>query len=306
MRAPLDGLDLNLLVTLQALLHESSVTRAATRLGQSQPTVSRSLSTLRTAFGDPLLVRAGRGMALTPFAHSLERPLRRALSAIDHLRGVGGFVPERSARVFRLALPDVLANPIVPRLLERFGAGAPTASLVLVGTERDALRALLDDDVELVVGATPLQHPELFGQVVASAFSWSVVCAEALADTVRTVDGWLGLPHVQLVPSGRPDTPGLLDRALSASGRERQVVLRLSHVSALPLTLASGRLVASLPTPIARVVAGSTLAVVPHPLGTALPGLELRTSWREAHQTDAGHAWFRTLVADVVRSLEDP
>ena len=84
---PLDGLDLNLLVALRALLREASVTRAAHRLGQTQPTVSRMLATLRTAFDDELLVRAGRGMSLTPLAKSLRKigtkMVRKCLTLVE-------------------------------------------------------------------------------------------------------------------------------------------------------------------------------------------------------------------------------
>ena len=74
------------------------MTRAAQRLGHTQPSVSRSLATLRAAFGDELLVRAGRGMALTPLARALRTPVERTLASIDRLRSVGAFEPASASR----------------------------------------------------------------------------------------------------------------------------------------------------------------------------------------------------------------
>ncbi|MEN0065342.1 MAG: LysR family transcriptional regulator [Myxococcota bacterium] len=130
---PLDGLDLNLLVTLRALLREASVTRAAEALGQRQPTVSRSLATLRTAFGDELLVRSGRTMALTPLARSMRTPVERSLSAIDRLRTVGAFDPSTAVRTFRLVIPDIVGVKIVPTLLARLLTEAPGIDLQVLG-----------------------------------------------------------------------------------------------------------------------------------------------------------------------------
>ncbi|MEM6931631.1 MAG: LysR family transcriptional regulator, partial [Myxococcota bacterium] len=141
---PLAGLDLNLLVTLRALLREVSVTRAAHTLGQRQPTVSRALATLRSAFADELLVRTGRSMSLTPLATSLRVPVERALAAIDRLSAVGGFAPASAVRTFRLALPDLIGPLLVPDLMKAVVAQAPGVDLEMAGSERDAQRALLE------------------------------------------------------------------------------------------------------------------------------------------------------------------
>ena len=120
----LAGLDLNLLVTLDALLREKSVTRAARDVGLSQPAMSHALARLRELLGDALLVRAGRRMETTPRAEALRQPLA---SALAHVREVfeGGprFDPTTSQRQFRISGGDlaelVLLPPLAARLSER-------------------------------------------------------------------------------------------------------------------------------------------------------------------------------------------
>src|SRR5580704_6809352 len=128
----LASLDLNLLVALDALLSEGHVGRAATRIGLSQPATSHSLRRLRELVGDPLLVRVGARMQLTPRAQGLRGPLAQAL---DQVRGL--FVPDdfdaaRSERRFRLMMPDLAVELLMPPLMEKVTRLAPNVQLDVV------------------------------------------------------------------------------------------------------------------------------------------------------------------------------
>src|SRR5665213_249088 len=128
----LSSLDLNLLVALDALLLEANVSRAAIRVGLSQPAMSHALQRLRDMLGDPLLVRAGARMELTPRAQALRGPLAQTL---DQVRGL--FIPDdfdagRSERRFRLMMPDLAVELLVPPLMEKIGASAPNVRLDIV------------------------------------------------------------------------------------------------------------------------------------------------------------------------------
>src|ERR1700734_4214843 len=128
----LNSLDLNLLVALDALLKEASVSRAAMRVGLSQPAASHALQRLRDMLGDPLLVRTGARMELTPRAQALRGPLSQAL---DQVRGL--FIPDEfdalsSERRFRLMMPDLAVELLVPRLMEKIAARAPNVRLDIV------------------------------------------------------------------------------------------------------------------------------------------------------------------------------
>src|SRR5258708_5360851 len=128
----LNSLDLNLLVALEALLKEASVSRAAMRIGLSQPATSHALQRLRDLIGDPLLVRSGARMELTPRAQALRGPLAQAL---DQIRGL--FVPDdfdaaSSERHFRLMMPDLAVELLVPPLMEKIARLAPNVRLDIV------------------------------------------------------------------------------------------------------------------------------------------------------------------------------
>src|SRR5512141_1278547 len=120
----LSGIDLNLLTLLEALFETGSVTRAGDRLDLSQPAASRALQRLRTAFGDPLFVRAPNGLIPTPRAESLREPLVRALAAVRDVIAPQAFDPRTATGKVRLAVPDIDAATLVPRLLAAFGAQA--------------------------------------------------------------------------------------------------------------------------------------------------------------------------------------
>src|SRR5688500_4975014 len=127
----LAALDLNLLVALDALLREASVSRAAERIGLSQPATSHALRRLRDLMGDPLLVRAGPRMELTPRAEALREPLAAALAQVQGLFAEDAFDPAVSRRRFKAMIPDVSTSVLLPAIVRRLEAEAPHVRLTL-------------------------------------------------------------------------------------------------------------------------------------------------------------------------------
>ena len=122
----LASINLNLLVALDALFDEKSVSEAAKRLSVTQSTISHQLNALRELFNDPLLTRKGRAMVLTPRAERLVEPLRDALHGIERaVQGALVFDPATSTRSFRIAMPDLTAATILPTFLQRIEKEAP-------------------------------------------------------------------------------------------------------------------------------------------------------------------------------------
>lgn len=306
MRAPLDGLDLNLLLTLHTLLEEGSVTRAAQRLGKSQPTVSRALADLRASFDDPLLVRSGRGLTPTPFALALRAPLAQSLVSLDHLRTVGDFDPTTDSRHFRLLVPDLVGGILIADLLERT-QNAPSVSFEVHGSEMDALGSLLRREVDLVISAAPADHPEMYARRLDGAgIGWSTVVGPAHPGYGGevTLEAWLRSHHLQVLPGGRPDVPSHLDQVLRERGLRRFVRAQVTYVSAVAPAVMESKLVASLPTPVARwLAAGNELEVHPHPLSEALGRLPIYAGWHAGDHTDAGHRWLRGLIEQCIAAF---
>src|SRR5437868_13658614 len=125
----LNSLDLNLLVALDALLREANVSRAAMRIGLSQPAASHALQRLRDLIGDPLLVRNGARMELTPRAQALRAPLAQALDQVRSLFIPDEFDAARSERQFRLMMPDLAVELLMPPLLEKITKLAPNVRI---------------------------------------------------------------------------------------------------------------------------------------------------------------------------------
>ena len=128
----LNSLDLNLLVALDALLREANVSRAAMRIGLSQPAASHALQRLRDLIGDPLLVRTGARMELTPRAQALRAPLAQALDQVRSLFIPDDFDAARSERQFRLMMPDLAVELLMPPLMEKITRVAPNVRIDVV------------------------------------------------------------------------------------------------------------------------------------------------------------------------------
>src|SRR5215203_4308826 len=128
----LNSLDLNLLVALDALLGEANVSRAAMRIGLSQPAASHALQRLRDLIGDPLLVRTGARMELTPRAQALRAPLAQALDQVRSLFIADAFDAARSERQFRLMMPDLAVELLMPPLMEKITRQAPNVRIDVV------------------------------------------------------------------------------------------------------------------------------------------------------------------------------
>src|SRR2546429_1832118 len=148
----LAGVDLNLLVALDALLAERNVTRAAERVGLSQPGMGNPLAGLRKLFGDPLLVREGLTLVPTPRAESLRQPVADALSLIEHaLDNRPGFDPARDHVTLTVSCSDYSLLMLIGPLVRRLAAAAPGLTIQVLPRAPDPVRLLRDGDADLVI-----------------------------------------------------------------------------------------------------------------------------------------------------------
>ncbi|MBA3550446.1 MAG: LysR family transcriptional regulator, partial [Nannocystis sp.] len=144
------AIDPNLLQALDVLLHERNVSRAAERLGRTQPAISHALARLRAQLGDPLLVRVGQRFVLTPRAEALREPLHALLGELAALvRPPRAFDPATAARVFSLTATDYIAALVLPPLIERVRAAAPDIDLHVRPASRSFFTDLGEGGVDL-------------------------------------------------------------------------------------------------------------------------------------------------------------
>jgi DNA-binding transcriptional LysR family regulator len=286
--------DLNLLVVLDALLERGSVTSAAASLGLTQPTVSHALGRLRRLLGDPLLVRAGRGMVRTPRAEALGPALRRVLGDVRRVLAHDlDFDPKASGRAFVVACPDLLVA-FLPELLGRFAREAPRASLETRAPPPELGALLAEGALDLAVLPAQSDGPGLVQRVVGSVH-WCVLARRrhpALACGRLDVAAWLGSPHVVVRTGGE----SAIGRELARRGLERRVAF------AAPSALAAAHAVAHTDwffaaprETVLRLAESLDLAVLAPPF--ALPSLRVGLVWHERMQEDPGHRWLRELFA---------
>lgn len=291
----LRDVDLNLLVALDALLAERSVTRAARRVGLSQPAMSNALARLRRTFDDPLLVRSGASMVPTPRALSLAAPVREALSTLElALESLGDFEPAQARRTFTLAASDYAQLVMLPRLVQRLAERAPRVGIrVAPAMGADRLRQEQERGrVDLAIGVFPHlppghQHLRLFTERFVTVARAEHPALEAGLD----LDAFCALRHVVISPRG--DGPGMVDRALEHLDRQRTVGLRIpGFVAALSVVARTDLLL----TVAERVLTDAPgLAVYPPPV--ALPAFAVGMVWHDRTHHDPAQCWLRRTVA---------
>lgn len=293
----LAGIDLNLLVTLDALLTEHSVTRAAARLGLSQSAVSHALGRLRELFSDPLLVRGRGGMLMTPRAESLIMPLRRGLADLGRVVASGAtFDPGRDSRRFFAAATDYVEATLLPPLLAHVTRTAPGVDLDLRPLAADLALALESGDLDVAMVA--YRAPEAPGLRQKKLFAEDFVCVArrdhpAIDGDCLDLDTYTALAHALIAPSGRAGS--VVDAALAELGRSRRVALRVPHFLVAPLVVAGSDLILTCPRRTAQALARTLpLTLLEPPL--SLPAFDVWAVWHERYQHDPAHAWLRAAI----------
>jgi len=295
----LRNVDLNLLVTLEALLTEQNVTRAAQRLHLSQPSVSVQLRKLRRLFGDPLLSLAPGGMLPTTRGRALLQPLRAALADMRRvLEPQRSFDPATAQMTWQVAAADYGEYSVLLPLLNHLRKVAPGVRISV----RDMGHARMIKQLEggtldvgfLATDAAPerLHHRVLFRE------SYVFVARKGHPALKRklTVDAFSQLDFVVVSPEGG-GFRGITDTVLESRGRKRRVAMSVPHFLFVPHVVARTDLVAMLPSRLLQA-RSEDLRVVEPPLD--VPGYEMAMIWHERASTDPAHTWLREQVIRVL------
>lgn len=295
--------DLNLLPVFMALMEERSVTRAAHRLGITQPALSNALTRLRALLQDPLFIRERYGVAPTPKAEELAPSIAAALGTLDELvRGQQAFDPSKANQLITIApnsyVEFVLAPAIVARLRERapgirlrltpFGTDLAETG-VMSGTTALVLGRLVDPPDNLVV-----QH------LLDDGLACVVRADHPTVDRKITKKQFEQLKHVNMLPPGRLRV-GLF-QALEREGLKREVAVSVTHFLAIPEMVAATDYCATLPKLICRRLASDArLKILPSPVD--LGKFPVQMAWHVRYRNDPAHAWLRGLVAEVANEV---
>ncbi len=292
--------DLNLLVTLDVLLAEGSVARAAQRLRLSPSAMSRALARLRETTGDPLLVRAGRGLVPTPRALELrERVSQLVQDAEAVLRPAETLNLKKLVRTFTLRATDGFAENFGPDLIARVGEEAPGVRLRFVQKPNKDSAPLRDGTVDLEIGVVgQATGPEMRAQALSrDRFIGVVRMGHALTQGEITPRRYAAGRHICVSRRGLDKGP--IDEALKPLGLEREIVTIVGAFStALALARASD-LVASVPE---RHTGNLRAGMHSFPLPISTPEVTVSLLWHPRLDADPAHRWLRGCVRDACLS----
>ena len=287
-------LDLNLLKALAALLDERNVTRAAARLGVSQPAMSGILTRLRESFDDPLFARSQRGIVPTPRALELAQPVQRVLRDIDGLLQPPVFDPATAHLDFTIAATDYALRAVALPFLTALKQHAPFIRVALASMEDAPLQERLErGEIDLAL-TTPQDTPP--GLHARRLFDEHYVCVmredhPAVRGRRLSLKQFCALDHALVSYAGDP-FHGVTDAALAQRGLQRRVSLSVKRFLVLPEILRSTDLVAVVPS---RLVAGvEGLKLLPPPL--EITGFTKTAAWHERTHRDPAQRWLRQLL----------
>ena len=294
-----ERLDPALLVALDSLLRERSVTRAAKHLGVTQSAVSHTLKRLRESLGDPLLVGSRGDLTLTARAASIRAPLERALADLRaSVRANVAFVPAASSRSFTIATVDYGEFWTMHKTLRIVRREAPKVSIRIASPRPGILEDLTCGSVDLLVGPKRAWPAHVQQQKVAQ--DGFVVIGRKGHPAFKprlTLKSYLAHSHISVGPQDAP--VGGIDEVLRSRGHTRSVILFTPNFVGAPTLVARSDLLATIPEGLYQT--WSSMITLEHAATPfSIPATDLFMVWHERQQNDEGHAWLRSLARNVL------
>jgi DNA-binding transcriptional LysR family regulator len=298
----ISAVNLNLLAAFQALVEEKNVTRAAKRMGVTQPAMSSTLAQLRELFDDPLFRRTSHGLEPTPRALALREPIHEGLRLLASALTEPSFDPRTAQRTFVIAASDYVEFVLLPPLLRHLQRHAPNVRIAVTPWGLHEVPAFLaHGEADLMIGYYDTLPPHHAGSML---FSEEYTCIvrrnHPRVKKKLTLSTYLELGHVLV--SEKPGSPGSVDRALAKRGKARTVAARVSHFLMVPMLISRTDLVAAISRRVAEPFAEPLkLSLFPPPI--ALPRAHVHQAWHTQMETDPAHRWLRDTVAEVASAL---
>ncbi len=307
----LHGIDLNLLVALNVLLKEKSVTQAADYLGITQPAMSNTLKRLRQQFDDPLLVRTSEGMKPTERAQLLEPEVRELILHVERVvRPVQDFDPKESDKFFRIAVSDYAESTLIPELLNHIRHEAPNIAIDIMTPSDVSYQDVEQGHVDFVINRFDAL-PDSFHNTVLwrDSFTCMIWKDNPIAQHFD-LDSYIAAQHVWVSKTGmgvgvgvNPEDVqrlGWVDAALNNIDKKRSIKVFTRHYQAAMSMVENKDLVLTIPTRAARLKAKNpNLLFLPPPFD--IPEIELNMAWSGLLHHNPAHRWFRRTVAEVAQ-----
>lgn len=299
-------LDLNLLVALDALLHERSISRAAERVFLSQPAMSNALARLREYFGDELLTPMGRQMVLTPRAESLQQPVREILLRVDSaVVAPSSFDPATSIRSFSMLVSDFTTTVFMPQLLRELYRRAPGVQIHLRPQAHSPHQSLEEGEADFLI--IPMQYVSSLHPCVPLFEDDYVVVSWDEHPTVReqlTREQFLQAGHVvsSYSSGSNRNLPVLEGWFLEREGIARRIEVTAASMAALPGLVVGTERLATVHRRLA-MDAQQHLPIRVWPTPMKIPKLVQMLQWNKLRESDPGLRWIRDLCLEVGKNL---
>jgi DNA-binding transcriptional LysR family regulator len=291
------AVDLNLLKAFDALMSERAVTRAASRIGLSQPAMSHALSRLRSLFADDLFVRTPDRMEPTARAREIASLVSAAIEHIEAALNLGvGFDPAKSAGIFTAGMAEYAEVALVGRLARTFARQAAKATLRLTPvTGAEAAEQLENGAIDVAVSHLRALPSHIETKVLLhDPFVLIARRGHPHAAQPLSIEGYAALDHVLVSPRG--DTSGAVDRALVEFGLKRRIALLVATYLALPAALAASDLVATVPQRAAQQIAAmAEIEILPLAIDLSVT---VSMAWHRRATSEPAQVWFRSLLIE--------
>lgn len=309
-------IDLNLLVILQILLEEESVTRAASRLHLSQSALSKSLNRLRDTLGDPLFLRTAHGLKPTAHALQLKMQLPTILQGLYQISLPPSFVPEKSHRQFSFAMLESAYETLLPYYIGPILSQAPKLNLEIYGWNEKSLLDLQQGQIDFGITARELHPTADFrlnnlpeGISHQRLLTDNQVCLvrsghpllESINAGLWDIDTYLSMSHVQVRCEG--NDWWLLDYQLAESGQHRHICATLPDFYGAASVCAHSDLVFTLPSSFVSH-AQKLYNLVQLPLPIDFSSLVYVLLWHERNNDEPGHKWVRDMICQSVEKAK--
>ncbi|RUR85086.1 LysR family transcriptional regulator [Chlorogloeopsis fritschii PCC 9212] len=295
----LAGVDLNLLVVFDALMSEQHLTRAAEKIGLSQPATSNALARLRKLFKDDLFIKTSRGITPTPRAFELTEPIRQALEQIQFVvSSQPEFNPATSDRTFRIGMDDYTEIVFLPKLFQTIEELAPHIKIQIRSSNWQKAPKLLDaNEIDLAIGYCPQYQTWHQRQIL---YEERFVCVTNAKQFKKrkaiTLDEYITASHLLVSP--KEDMVGMVDEILQEHNLQRTVALSVPNFLIVPFVLCNTDLIATLPTQIVQTfVEVWKLHALPLPF--EMLGFSVDLLWHTKSDRDPAHRWLRNLIAQL-------
>ena len=300
--------DLNLLIALDALIAEVNVTRAARRLGLSPSAMSRTLTRLRATTGDPLLVRAGRQMVLTPYAEAIRESTQHTVSAALAILRPSVVPPDlsRLERTFTIRTNEGFVEAFGAALIAAAAAKAPLVRLCFAAKEEKSAKHLREGLVDLEIGVLGEMGPEIRLQALfRDRFVGAVRKGHPLLDQKDSITAAKYASFDHVITSRHGLASGPIDKALTELGFERRIAAAVPSFPAAMAVMMASDLVALVPASflINRISnhEHDTAAFCTFELPVKTPEITISQMWHPRLDADPVHRWLRQHVLEVCR-----